>query len=274
MRLLLLQVLRWMLWISRGKKHKRMGSEPTPAYPPAYPAAYPPPPIDTRPQNEQYRSHAAPTISPVNTYRGAPVTVEPERPQFATFETPSKPVNEDALPAMPEWAAAKSTHVEEEVIPEKKGDVELDRFDANGSVAGASIGGTTAVAAGAGRRTPGRSPIQRSPTGDSYGFPEGYQNGAMANGPPRRSPHNSPGPYGAQYGQQQDQYRGASPAQSLSPVYGQGAGAWICAESAIRTQFSRSRLRAAIQQTAPRPQSRASRCQRLRIWTFRCFRYG
>ncbi|KAF2791409.1 hypothetical protein K505DRAFT_351305 [Melanomma pulvis-pyrius CBS 109.77] len=195
-----------------------MESEPTPAYPPAFPPAYqnaPLPPIDTRPPNEQYRSHAAPTISPISAYKAAP---EPERPQFATFETSSKPVHEDSLPAMPEWSAAKSTHVEEEVIPEKRGDVELDRFDQNGSVVGASLAGTTAV--GTARRSPGRSPVQRSPTGDSYGFPPAYQNEAIANGPPRRSP----GPLGAQYGQQQDQYRGVSPAQSLSPVNGPGAG--------------------------------------------------
>ncbi|KAF2712555.1 hypothetical protein K504DRAFT_371808 [Pleomassaria siparia CBS 279.74] len=203
----------------RGKKsHKRVGSEPNVAYPPAYPQAYPPPPIDSRPPNEQYRSHAAPTISPMPAYR-AP---EPERPQFATFETPSKPVHEDSLPAMPEWGAAKSTHVEEEVIPEKRGDVELDRFDQNGSVVGASLSGTTAI--GATRTSPGsgRPLMQRSPTGDSYGFPREYQEGAIANGPPRRSPHNSPGPYGAQYGQQQ--YRNGSPAQSLSPVQGPGGG--------------------------------------------------
>jgi hypothetical protein len=196
-----------------SKKHKRIDSHPTsaypPAYPPTYPAAYPPPTMDARSLNDQYQSHPAPAISPINNYRAPAPAPEPERPQFATFETPSKPINEDALPAMPEWSAAKSTRVEEEVIPEKRGDMEMDRFD-NGSMAG-----TTAVGAMGARRSPGpgRSPIQRSPTGDDYGFPQGYQNGAMA-----------PGPYGAQYGQQQDQYRGVSPAQSLSPVNGMGAG--------------------------------------------------
>jgi hypothetical protein len=191
-----------------------MDSHPTPTYPPAYPAAYPPPAMDTRSLNDQYQSHAAPTISPINNYKTP--TPEPERPQFATFETPSKPINEDALPAMPEWSAAKSTRVEEEVIPEKQGDMEMDRFD-NGTLAG-----TTAVGAMGARRSPGpgRSPIQRSPTGDDYGFPQGYQNGAMAPGPPRHNPYTSPGPYGAQYDQQQDQYRGGS----LSPVNGMGAG--------------------------------------------------
>lgn len=201
----------------KGSGHKRMKSEPTP---PVYPATYqppiPPPAIDTRPVNQQYRSHAAPTFAP------AP---EPERPQFARFDAHSKPANEDALPAMPSWGEATSVQVEETVMPEKKDDVEMDRLNHNGSVTGSSVSGAAAV--GAARRPPARSPMQRSPastTQDSYGFPAGYQNDSFVSGAPSRGPRNSPGPYGGRYEQQQDGYRGISPiqTQSLSPVYGGG----------------------------------------------------
>ncbi|KAF2865305.1 hypothetical protein BDV95DRAFT_599778 [Massariosphaeria phaeospora] len=196
--------------------HKRMKSEPPPP-PPMYPAAAgyaappaPPaaPPIDTRPLNQQYRSHAAPAFHPA-----------PERPQFATFDGPAKPVNEDALPAMPSWGDARSRHVEEEVMPEKRGDMEMDRLNHNGSTTGLS--GTGAAAVGVTRR-----PRQPSPVQGGYGPPQGYQNDALASRVPQPSPNHSPAPYGAQYGQQQDPYRHVSPIQpSLSPVYGAGAGA-------------------------------------------------
>lgn len=201
-----------------------MKSEPPPPayHPTAYSAAPPTSvaaPIDTRPINQQYRSPNAPTFNPAPT---------PEKPQFARFDAPSRPANEDALPAMPTMSDARDLHVEEEVIPEKRGDMEMDRLDHNGSVAGSSLTGTavgTAVSSTARRSPgPGRSPVHRSPTQDSYGFPAGYQNNSFGNVPPQRSPHNSPGPYGRPYGQPQDGYRGASPAHSLSPVYGAGAG--------------------------------------------------
>jgi hypothetical protein len=200
-----------------------MKSAPPPP-PPVYPSAnpYDSQPIgrsyESRPvqQPQQYRSHAAPTFAP------AP---EPERPQYARFETASKPVvNEDALPAMPTWSEAKSTHVEEEVVPEKQGDMEMNRLDHNGSVAGTALSGTTAVAGA--RRSPVRSPVQRSPTGDTYGFPAGYQNEPLLSGAARNSPGPSPVGRPGQYGQRDDGYRGVSPvhAQSLSPVHGGGAG--------------------------------------------------
>ncbi|KAF2745837.1 hypothetical protein M011DRAFT_527360 [Sporormia fimetaria CBS 119925] len=154
---------------------------------------------EERPVHQQYHSHTAPAFA-------AP---EPERPQYAKFESQSKPVNEDALPAMPVWSEAKSTRVEEEVIPEKRGDVELSRLD------------TTGVAAGAAMAAPRRSPVHRSPTGDGYASPVGYQNDSFVNQAPRRSP----GPYAGGY-EPDNRYRDVSPVhqQSLSPVYGAGAG--------------------------------------------------
>ncbi|KAF2116831.1 hypothetical protein BDV96DRAFT_572943 [Lophiotrema nucula] len=199
---------------SGRKGHKRMNSTgPPPVYPSSsYNAVPPAPPVD-----QQYRSHAAPTAVP--TYRG----VEPERPQFAKFESPSKPVNEDALPAMPSWGEAKSTHVEEVVVPEKRGDMEMERLDHNGSMTGSSVTAAAVAGgvAGGARRSPGRSPLHQSPTHDDYGFPQGYQNDSFVGAAPHR---NSPGPQGGQYRRPQDPYRGGSPAQNLSPVNGAGAG--------------------------------------------------
>ncbi|KAF2464836.1 uncharacterized protein BDR25DRAFT_241235 [Lindgomyces ingoldianus] len=218
---------------SRRSGHKRMNSAAPPAYPPSYPAA---PPSDTRPVNQQYRSHAAPSFAPAPPPPPLPapapapapasaplhkVAPEPERPQYARFDS-SKPVNEDALPAMPSWNEARSVHVEETVMPEKKGDMEMDRLNQNGSVIDSTV--TAAAAVGGPRRSPARSPVQRSPTQDSYGFPPGYQANSLAGGPPHRSPQSSPLPYGRQYGEHQDNYRGGSPAQSLSPVYVAGGG--------------------------------------------------
>lgn len=209
-----------------------MKSEPTP-YQPVYPqsgqpnpyaqahAAVPPPPVDPRPLNQQYRSHAAPTFNP------AP---QPEAPQFATFDSGKKIGNEDALPAMPSWSDARDVHVqvEEPAVPEKKGDVEMDRLHNNGSAASGSMagvaaaGGMAAAAAGQ-RRSPGagRSPIQRSPTGDSYGYDQGFEREPLVGG--AGAHRDSPGPYNRPYAQQDD-YRRGSPAQNLSPVYGQGEG--------------------------------------------------
>lgn len=206
--------------------HKRMKSEPTPMYP-VYPvaaapnpyaqahAAAPPAPIDNRPVHQQYRSHATPAFSP------APA---PEPPQFATFDSQKKPVNEDALPAMPSWKDARDVHVEveEPAVPEKRGDVEMDRLDRSGSATGGSMTGAAAI--GGARRSPGpgRSPMQRSPTGDSYGYDQGFEKESLVGGM-QRSPHTSPVPQGRPYAQQDD-YRRGSPAQNLSPVYGAGDG--------------------------------------------------
>ncbi|KAH7392629.1 hypothetical protein BKA66DRAFT_510188 [Pyrenochaeta sp. MPI-SDFR-AT-0127] len=197
--------------------HKRVKSEPTPTYPTPYGApaanqyaaahyaAPPAPPVDARPLNQQYRSNAMPTFTP------APV---PERQQYATFASPSKPVNEDALPAMPTWKDGRDVHVEVEQppMPEKRGDMEMDRLDHNGSMtAMAAVPGATRSPG------PGRSPIQRSPTGDGYGFPPGYQNDSFVGAGPQR---NSPSPYGRPYAQQ-DEYGRGSPAP---PVYAAGDG--------------------------------------------------
>jgi hypothetical protein len=183
---------------------------PPPTYPSAYQPPIPPPQINTRAVNHQYQSHAPPTFNP-----------QPEAPQYARFDTPSKPVNEDALPAMPVWGEGRSVHVEETVLPEKHGDLEMDRLDRNGSATGTTVPG--AVAVGVGRRTPGRSPIERSPTSDEYGYPGGYQNKSLIAGISERG-GNSPATYGNQYAQNGD-YDDVSPIQqSMPPIYGAGAG--------------------------------------------------
>lgn len=97
-------------------------------------------------------------------------------------------------------------------MPEKRGDMEMDRLDHNGSMTG------MAAVPGARRSPgPGRSPVQHHQTGDSYGFPPGYQNDSFVGASPQR---NSPSPYGRPYAQQ-DEYGRGSPAP---PVYGAGDG--------------------------------------------------
>ncbi|PVI05821.1 hypothetical protein DM02DRAFT_71701 [Periconia macrospinosa] len=224
----------------RNNKHKRMKSDP--GYPPAgYPqSSYPraPGPLD-----DQYRSHAPPTFHPAppsapkipifNPQPSPQNQPKPprEEPEYAHFDV-SKPAKPDALPAMPSWNESRNIHVEEEVIPEKPNDVELDRLNHNGSVTGSST--AVAAIAGGSRASPGpsRSPVPRSQTQDSYGFPQGYQNDSFVGGGPRRSPHTSPppqnNPYGQQqggYGQPSGQYGDVSPVQqSVSPVYGAKTG--------------------------------------------------
>lgn len=210
---------------SSGSGHKRMKSEPTPAYPPysappaaspygANPyaqahAAAPPAPFDPRPLNQQYRSHAAPAFTPTPAFAAAPAQ---ERPQFATFD--SKPSNEDALPAMPSWSDARDRHVEvEEPPPQKQGDVELDRLNHNGSVTSNSMTGMAAVGAARRSPAPARSPI--SPI-DNYNYNQGFESEPLVGGGPQRSAHTSPAPYGGQY----EDYRHGSPAHNLSPVGG------------------------------------------------------
>ncbi|KAF2830166.1 hypothetical protein CC86DRAFT_181430 [Ophiobolus disseminans] len=214
---------------SGDRGHKRMKSDPTPTYPPYAAAgtpnpyapnpyaqahaAAPPPPIDTRPVDQQYRSHATPAFAPA----AAPSN---ERPQFATFASPAKPVNEDALPAMPSWGDARDRHieVEEPPPPQKRGDMELDRLNHNGSVNSGSMAAMGAIGA---RRLPAptRSPI--SPMGDGYGYAQGFENEPLVGAP--RTPHDGPGICGRLY-PQQDEYRRGSPAHNLSPVYGAGEG--------------------------------------------------
>jgi hypothetical protein len=184
-------------------------------YAQAHAAAPPAPPIDARPLNQQYRSNPMPTFAPV---------AQPERPQFATFNSTRAVVNEDSLPAMPTWKDGRDVHVqvEEQPAPQKQGDMEMDRLDRNGSVTSGSMGGVAAAAAAvpATRRSPGpgRSPV--SPI-DNYGYPQGgYQNDSFVS---EGAPLNGQGAYGRPYAQQDD-YRRASPAQNLSPVYSAGQG--------------------------------------------------
>ncbi|CAI6339386.1 unnamed protein product [Periconia digitata] len=225
-------------------KHKRMKSDPynQSGYPQSgYPqAAYPPAP---GPLHDQYRSHETPAFHPAPSGPKIPIfnpqpsphnqpKPKPEEPEYAHFDVSSKPTNADSLPPMPSWNESKTIHVEEEVnVPEKPNDVELDRLNHNGSVTGNSM--TAAAAVGGYRGSPGprRSPVQRTQTQDSYGFPAGYQNDSFVNGSPQRGPHTSPppqnGPYGQQqgnYGQPPARYGDVSPVHSGSPVYGGGGG--------------------------------------------------
>ncbi|KAL1792955.1 hypothetical protein ACET3X_009462 [Alternaria dauci] len=206
-----------------GRGHKRVKSDPAGQYPTPYgappqpspyapnpyaqnpyaqahAAAPPAPPIDTRPVNQQYRSNPMPTFTPH-------AAAQPERPQFATFDSTRAVVNEDALPAMPTWKDGRDVHiqVEEQPVPQKQGDMEMDRLDRNGSVTSASVGGGMAAAAVPIKRPspgPGRSPV--SPM-DSHGYPQGgYQNESFVSG----GSLNGQGGYGRAYAQQDEYGRG------------------------------------------------------------------
>jgi len=199
----------------RSKKKHEYDHTPQPYDNSAYSSASLPAPsgapIDSRPLNQQYRSHAAPTFNS---------TREPEPPQFARFDSPTKPVNGDALPAMPSWKDAKDVHVEEEVIPEKHDDMEMDRLGYNGSSMGTSMTAAAVLNAPRSSPRPGRSPVQRIQADDGYDYSQGYQNDAYATGPRDHSPvlQNS------SYAPQQNGYRGLSPVHQTSPVYNAGAG--------------------------------------------------
>lgn len=188
--------------------------------------APPPPPPQI---NTQYQSHATPTLTrqPTNPNFNPQVNpkfarpASPQQPQYATFDAHGKPANEDALPAMPSWSDARSRQieVEEEAVPEKRGDVELDTLNYHGSAPNTSVAGVAAGAAGAGLRGspgPARSPVSPAQGTDGYGFAPGYQNQYDRRGSPAQSQNVSPA-YGANAGYAQNNYnRGPSPAQSYS----------------------------------------------------------
>lgn len=226
-----------------------MKSEPQPYPPQPYPQqpyaspnpyaearsfAPPPPPPQI---NTQYQSHATPTFAPPTNSNFAPANpnfnprtnpkfarpASPEQLQYATFDAHSKPVNEDALPAMPSWNNARSVQVEVEefAVPEKRGDVEMDRLNYNGSVPNTSTAGVAAGAVGAGMRGspgPGRSPVSPVQTADGYGFPAGRQNQYDRRG----SPAQAADAYGFPAGRENQYDRRGSPAQyqNISPAYG------------------------------------------------------
>ncbi|KAJ4380959.1 hypothetical protein N0V86_003306 [Didymella sp. IMI 355093] len=224
--------------------HKRMKSgnqgyqgypppQPYPQQPlPQQPYASPNPYAEARsfapppPPPQQYQSHATPVMArrPTNPHFNPQVNPKfarpppPEQPKFATFDANSKPANEDALPAMPSWNEARSRHVEveEEAVPEKRGDVEMDRLNHNGSVSSTSAAGVAAGALGAGMRgSPGagRSPVSPMQGTDGYGFPAGYQNQYDRRGSPAQNQNASPG-YGANAASAHNNYnRGPSPPQ-------------------------------------------------------------
>jgi hypothetical protein len=225
--------------------HKRVKSDPTPTYPTPYgappvnpyptnpyptnpyptnpyaqahAAAPPAPPIDARPINQQYRSNAMPTFNPA---------VNPlfERPQIATFDSTRAVVNDDSLPAMPTWKDGRDVHVqvEERPIPQKQGDMELDRLDRNGSVTSGTKAGLAAAAVPGARPSPApvRSPI--SPI-EGYGVLPDYPDSVVSTVVPvnHQGVYNQDS-YGRQYGQQ-NEHRGGPPAQNPTLVYGAGAG--------------------------------------------------
>ncbi|KAF7570631.1 Med15 multi-domain protein [Pyrenophora tritici-repentis] len=229
---------------SRG--HKRVKSDPAAPYPQPYgapppnpyaqnpyaqahAAAPPAPPIDTRPVNQQYRSNAMPTFAPA---------AKPERPQFATFDSTKAVVNEDALPAMPTWKDGRDVHieVEEQPVPEKRGDLEMDRLDRNGSVASGSVAATaTAAAAIPGTRRspgPGRSPVSAV---DNYGYPSGRDNDSFGG---ETAPLTSQGQYNQSYAQQ-DGYGRRSPPQNTSPVQDGGGYAGGYAQQQRQQPYGR-----------------------------------
>ncbi|KAJ4313461.1 hypothetical protein N0V94_006948 [Neodidymelliopsis sp. IMI 364377] len=159
----------------------------------------PPPQIDT-----QYQSHAPPTFTPAAPFP-TPAPQAPQ-PQFATFDAHKRPVNDDALPAMPSWNDARSVQVqvEEEAVPEKRGDVEMDRLNYNGSVPNSSTGGVAAAALGA-----GRSPV--SPLHNTDAHDNQYARQASP------AQHQTISPiYGANDAYAQQNYRQPSPTQSFS----------------------------------------------------------
>jgi hypothetical protein len=173
-----------------------------------------------------YRSHPAPTYTPVKSTTGFTPAPAPERPQFAQFDASTgKPVHEDSLPHMPSWreASSKKIEVEELVEPEKPGDLEMNRFDNNEKT---GYDGFNAVV-GASPRSPTRPLLQQSPSQERFGTPGPYQqNGSFVGAAPQRSYS----PYGqaplngrAQSSQQQGGYRGLSPVHALSTPAAVGA---------------------------------------------------
>lgn len=191
---------------SGGRKgHKRMNSinsAPPPPLP-GYQPAFQPSPINT-----QYRSPDPPAF---------------EKPQYAQFDAPSKPINEDALPHMPSWGDATSKKVEKTVAPAEPGDVELNRLNHNGSATSPMLAG----AAGAPLRSPARSPVHL--TRDEYGFPtQDQQSNGFVGGAPQRGVR-SPDSFHSgqqvgvvdQYSQHRQGYDPVSPVREGAGMYGQ-----------------------------------------------------
>ncbi|KAF2993675.1 hypothetical protein E8E13_001028 [Curvularia kusanoi] len=242
-----------------GSSHKRMKSDNR-GYPPPQPQPYPPPqpyaspnpyaearsfappPPPPQPVNTQYSQPApAMTRRPTNPNFNPQVNPKfakkesPEQPQFATFDAHSKPVNEDALPEMPSWKNARNVHVEveEEAVPEKRGDVEMERLSPGGygQQQQQQQGMAGGAAAGAGMRGspgPGRSPVSPMQGNDGYGFPASYNNNPntqydQRRGSPAQNQNSSPGGYGGGlYAQQRPGFDRAPSAVSYSQ-YSQGS---------------------------------------------------
>ena len=97
-----------------GSRNKNSGYQQPPGPPPQPYGPY-----------GQYQSPVPPAYNPGFAYNHGP--------QTATFDAPSKSMNEDALPAMPSWDNARSRRVEQEHLPQYEGGegdiVEMDKFD-------------------------------------------------------------------------------------------------------------------------------------------------
>jgi hypothetical protein len=70
-----------------------------------------PPPVSQFPQYTQYQPAAAPV------YRSQQQQQQ-QKPQYAHFDAPSKPFNEDALPAMPSWNNSRTLRQQDNEINE------------------------------------------------------------------------------------------------------------------------------------------------------------
>jgi len=143
---------------------------------------------------------------------------------------------------MPSWDQATSRKVEEEVVPEKPGDVEMNNLAHNGGASEPMLAGAT----GTPLRSPARSSVYQSPTHAEPAYAPPYQpNDGYAGQPPQRGLRS---PESFRSGQQTgvvDQYSNQqlgygnrmNPSPSISPVY-EGAGIY-----GQNQQFGRNSLR-------------------------------
>ncbi|GAD93657.1 hypothetical protein NFIA_053910 [Paecilomyces variotii No. 5] len=167
------------------------------------PSYHRPPP----PPSQPYQAPAAPA------YRGAEPTSKVA--QFAQFETPSKKVDDDALPPMPSWETAMTRKIED-TTPQSE-DVEMDQLKP-------SVQPTDMV------RGPGRQPqggysqVPSHPTSPQPGyFPPQRAMEHAQQYPPQQFPQQSrsPGP-GRPYTPQQ--MRSPGPGRPYGPPLDTGVG--------------------------------------------------
>jgi len=150
------------------------------------------------------------------------------QPQYAQFDAPSsKPINGDALPAMPSWETAQSRRVEVEEMPDHHTDiVELSSLNNNprDEVRVPMLAQTEHA-----DQSPLPSPYAYSPpheqapfTGNHYGAAQSSQNGYRgASSPPPPQQQRRPVHYGAgaQGYSAQQPYAAHSQGDGMSPGY-------------------------------------------------------